>query len=103
AARHKDSTRRGGAKGLSERRIVLTHALRASLLPIVSFSGPAIAFLVTGTVVGESIFSVPGLGRYFMDAANNRGSLLILGIPAFGAVSLMIANLAVDVIYAFVD
>jgi len=69
----------------------------------VSFSGPAIAFLVTGTVVVESIFSVPGLGRYFIDAANNRDYFLILGITAFGAVSLMIANLAVDVIYALVD
>jgi oligopeptide transport system permease protein len=98
-----DYIRTARAKGLSERRIVLTHALRASLLPIVSFSGPAIAFLVTGTVVVESIFSVPGLGRYFIDAANNRDYFLILGITAFGAVSLMIANLAVDVIYAFVD
>ena len=68
-----------------------------------SFSGPAIAFLVTGTVVVESIFSVPGLGRYFIDAANNRDYFLILGITAFGAVALMIANLAVDVIYALVD
>jgi oligopeptide transport system permease protein len=98
-----DYIRTARAKGLSERRIVLTHALRASLLPIVSFSGPAIAFLVTGTVVVESIFSVPGLGRYFIDAANNRDYFLILGITAFGAVSLMIANLAVDVIYAFID
>ncbi len=98
-----DYIRTARAKGLSERRIVLDHALRASLLPVVSFSGPAIAFLVTGTVVVESVFSVPGLGRYFIDAANNRDYFLILGITAFGALSLMIANLAVDVLYAILD
>ena len=58
---------------------------------------------MTGTVVVESVFSVPGLGRYFIDAANNRDYFLILGITAFGALSLMIANLVVDVLYAFLD
>ena len=62
------------AKGLSERRVVLGHALRGGLLPVVSFTGPALAFLISGTIVVETIFSVPGLGRYFIDAANNRGS-----------------------------
>jgi len=98
-----DYIRTARAKGLSESHIVMRHALRTSLLPIVSFSGPAIAFLITGTVVVETVFSVPGLGRYFIDAANNRDYFLILGITAFGAVSLMIANLCVDVIYAFLD
>ena len=98
-----DYIRTARAKGLSESRVVLGHALRASLLPVVSFSGPAIAFLVTGTVVVESVFSVPGLGRYFIDAANNRDYFLILGITAFGALSLMLANLVVDVLYAFLD
>jgi len=102
-ALQQDYIRTARAKGLSESQIVIRHALRASLLPIVSFSGPAIAFLITGTVVVESIFSVPGLGRYFIDAANNRDYFLILGISAFGAVSLMLANLIVDVLYAFLD
>jgi oligopeptide transport system permease protein len=98
-----DYIRTARAKGLSERRILLQHALRASLLPVVSFSGPALAFLVTGTVVVETVFSIPGLGRYFIDAANNRDYFLILGITTFGALSLMIANLAVDVIYVLLD
>jgi oligopeptide transport system permease protein len=91
------------AKGLGEGRILLRHALRPSLLPIVSFSGPALAFLITGTAVVESVFSVPGLGRYFIDAANNRDYFLILGITAFAALSLTLANLVVDVVYALVD
>ena len=98
-----DYIRTARAKGLKELHVVVRHALRASLMPVVSFSGPAIAFLITGTVVVESIFSVPGLGRYFIDAANNRDYFLILGITAFGAVSLMIANLIVDILYAFLD
>lgn len=102
-ALQQDYIRTARAKGLSETHILIRHALRASLLPIVSFSGPAIAFLITGTVVVESIFSVPGLGRYFIDAANNRDYFLILGISAFAAVSLMLANLIVDVLYALLD
>jgi oligopeptide transport system permease protein len=98
-----DYIRTARAKGLSDTYVLVRHALRASLLPIVSFSGPAIAFLVTGTVVVETVFAVPGLGRYFIDAANNRDYFLILGITAFGAISLMIANLIVDVLYAVLD
>jgi oligopeptide transport system permease protein len=98
-----DYIRTARAKGLGEFRILLRHALRPSLLPIVSFSGPALAFLITGTVVVESVFSVPGLGRYFIDAANNRDYFLILGITAFAALSLTLANLVVDLVYAFVD
>ena len=70
---------------------------------MVSFSGPAIAFLITGTVVVERIFSIPGLGGYFIDAANNRDHFLILGLTAFGAISLMLANLLVDMAYAWLD
>jgi oligopeptide transport system permease protein len=91
------------AKGLSERRIVLRHALRGGLLPVVSYSGPALAELLAGAIVVESIFAVPGLGRYFVDAANNRDYFLLLGITAFFAVALMVCSLLVDVAYAYLD
>jgi oligopeptide transport system permease protein len=100
---HQDYVRTARAKGLPEWRVVLVHALRGGILPVVSFSGPAIAFLITGTVVVERIFSIPGLGGYFIDAANNRDHFLILGLTAFGAISLMIANLLVDMAYAWLD
>ena len=100
---HQDYIRTARAKGLSEWRVVLVHALRGGILPVVSFSGPAIAFLITGTVVVERIFSIPGLGGYFIDAANNRDHFLILGLTAFGAISLMLANLLVDMAYAWLD
>lgn len=98
-----DYIRTARAKGLPESRVVLVHALRGGILPVVSFSGPALAFLITGTVVVERIFSIPGLGGYFIDAANNRDHFLILGLTAFGAIALMIANLLVDVLYAELD
>jgi oligopeptide transport system permease protein len=98
-----DYIRTARAKGLSEWRVVLGHALRGGLLPVVSFTGPALAFLVSGTIVVETIFSVPGLGRYFVDAALNRDHFLLLGITAFIAVSLMVFNLLVDVAYAYID
>ncbi len=98
-----DYIRTARAKGLSERRVVLGHALRGGLLPVISFTGPALAFLISGTIVVETIFSVPGLGRYFIDAANNRDHFLLLGITAFVAVSLMIFNLLVNIAYAWID
>jgi oligopeptide transport system permease protein len=98
-----DYIRTARAKGLPEWRVVLVHALRGGILPVVSFSGPALAFLITGTVVVERVFSIPGLGGYFVDAANNRDHFLILGLTAFGAIALMIANLLVDLAYAWLD
>jgi oligopeptide transport system permease protein len=98
-----DYIRTARAKGLSEWRVVTVHALRGAILPVVSFSGPALAFLITGTVVVERMFAIPGLGAYFIDAANNRDHFLILGLTAFGAIALMFANLAVDIAYAYID
>jgi oligopeptide transport system permease protein len=98
-----DYIRTARAKGLPEWRVVLGHALRGGLLPVVSFTGPALADLLAGTIVVETIFSVPGLGRYFIDAANNRDYFLLLGITAFFAITLMFCNLAVDIAYAYLD
>ena len=98
-----DYIRTARAKGLPEWRVVIGHALRGGLLPVVSFTGPALADLLAGTIVVETIFSVPGLGRYFIDAANNRDYFLLLGITAFFAIALMILNLLVDIAYAYLD
>lgn len=98
-----DFIRTARAKGLPERTVVLKHALRAALLPVVSFSGLAVADLVTGAVVVESIFAVPGLGHYFIDAANSRDYFLILGLTAFATIAVMLANLLADIAYTWVD
>ena len=98
-----DYIRTARAKGLSEMQVVIRHALRGGLMPVVSYTGPALAFLVTGTVVVERIFVLPGLGNYFIQASLNRDEPLILGIVAFVAITLLLMNLLVDVAYAYLD
>ena len=98
-----DYIRTARAKGLSEMQVVLRHALRGGLMPVVSYTGPALAFLVTGTVVVERIFILPGLGSYFIQASLNRDEPLILGIVAFVAIMLLTMNLLVDIAYAYLD
>ena len=91
------------AKGLPERTVVVRHALRGGLLPVVSFTGPALAFLITGTVVVERIFALPGLGNYFINANLNRDEPLIIGIVAFISIVILVFNLLVDIAYGFID
>lgn len=98
-----DYIRTARAKGLSERQVVFRHALRGGLLPVVSFSGPALAFLITGTVVVERVFSLPGLGNYFINACFNRDEPLIIGIVAFIAIAVLVFNLLVDISYGLID
>lgn len=98
-----DYIRTARAKGLSETQVVMRHALRGGLLPVVSYTGPALAFLLTGTVVVERIFALPGLGSYFLQAASNRDEPLIIGIVAFMAIVLLLMNLLVDIAYAYLD
>ncbi|MDQ2975686.1 MAG: ABC transporter permease subunit [Acidobacteriota bacterium] len=98
-----DYIRTARAKGLSETQVVIHHALRGGLLPVVSFTGPALAFLLTGTVVVERIFVLPGLGTYFINASLNRDEPLIIGIVAFIAITLLTMNLLVDIAYAYLD
>ena len=98
-----DYIRTARAKGLSETQVVVRHALRGGLMPVVSYTGPALAFLVTGTVVVERIFVLPGLGNYFIQASLNRDEPLILGIVAFVAITLLLMNLLVDIAYAYLD
>jgi oligopeptide transport system permease protein len=98
-----DYIRTARAKGLSESQVVIRHALRGGLMPVVSYTGPALAFLVTGTVVVERIFVLPGLGNYFIQASLNRDEPLIIGIVAFIAITLLLMNLLVDIAYAYLD
>src|SRR5258708_303910 len=98
-----DYIRTARAKGLSERAVVFRHALRGGLLPVVSFSGPALAFLITGTVVVERVFALPGVGNYFINACFNRDEPLIIGIVAFIAVAVLVFNLLVDISYGLID
>lgn len=98
-----DYIRTARAKGLSEKDVIIKHALRGGLMPVVSFTGPTLAFLLTGTVVVERIFSLPGLGNYFIQASLNRDEPLIIGIVAFIAITLLLMNLLVDIVYAYLD
>jgi oligopeptide transport system permease protein len=98
-----DYIRTARAKGLSEKDVVVRHALRGGLLPVVSFTGPALAILISGTVVVERIFAMPGLGNYFINANLNRDEPLIIGIVAFVSIVVLIFNLLVDIGYAFID
>jgi len=98
-----DYIRTARAKGLSERAVVIRHALRGGIMPVVSFTGPALALLLTGTVVVERIFALPGLGNYFIQASLNRDEPLILGIVAFISIILLLMNLLVDIAYAYLD
>ena len=94
---NQDYIRTARAKGASETRIVLRHALRGGLLPVVSFLGPAIAGILTGSFVIETIFQIPGLGREFVNSAFNRDYTLVLGTVILYAGLIVLLNLAADV------
>jgi oligopeptide transport system permease protein len=90
------------AQGLSSLTIV-SHALRSALLPVVSYLGPAAAAVLTGSVVVETTFGLPGVGRYFVEGALNRDYTLVMGTVVMVAVFVMAFNLAVDIAYALLD
>jgi oligopeptide transport system permease protein len=98
-----DYIRTARAKGLSERLVIWRHMLRGGLLPVVSYLGPAIASMLTGSVVVEKIFNIPGIGPYFVDAAFNRDYFLVMGIVVLYAFFLLVMNLLVDVAYGLLD
>ncbi len=91
------------AKGLSEREVVLKHALPAAILPLVSYVGPAMARVMTGSLVIERIFGLPGMGSYFVDGAINRDYTLVMGALIIYATLIVIFNLIADVLYALLD
>jgi oligopeptide transport system permease protein len=92
-----DYIRTARAKGASELRVVLVHALRGGLLPVVTFLGPAIAGILTGSFVIETIFQIPGLGREFVNSAFNRDYTMILGTVILYASLIVVLNLAADI------
>ncbi|BAO43708.1 oligopeptide ABC transporter permease OppB [Thiolapillus brandeum] len=91
------------AKGLPERVVILRHALKPALLPVVSFLGPATAAVITGSVVIEQIFGIPGLGRYFVQGALNRDYTLVMGVVVFYGALIILFNFIVDLVYALLD
>jgi oligopeptide transport system permease protein len=100
---NQDFIRTAKAKGASHFRIVITHALRGGLLPVVSFLGPAIAGLITGSFVVETIFQIPGLGGFFVTSAFNRDQTLVMGITLFYATLILSLNLVVDVVQVWLN
>ena len=91
------------AKGLSDSRIVLGHALRAASLPLVSYLGPALAAVLTGSLVVEQIFGLPGIGRYFVQGALNRDYTLVMGVVICYAALIILLNFLADIAYAVLD
>ncbi len=91
------------AKGLPMRLILFRHALPAALVPVVSFLGPATAGIITGSVVIETIFGIPGLGRYFVQGALNRDYTLVMGVVLFYGLLIVVFNFIVDLLYAWLD
>lgn len=98
-----DFIRTARAKGLSEGAVILRHALPSAVLPVVSYLGPAAAGALTGSVIVETIFGVPGIGRYFVTSALNRDYTMVLGTVLFYSGLLIAFNLVVDVLYAYLD
>ncbi|GAB4191515.1 MAG: oligopeptide ABC transporter permease OppB [Wenzhouxiangellaceae bacterium] len=100
---HSNFIRTARAKGLSERQVILRHALKPAALPVISFLGPAIAGVLTGSVVVERIFTVPGLGSHFVQGALNRDYTVVLGVVVFYGMLIIVLNFIVDLIYAWLD
>lgn len=98
-----DYIRTARAKGLDERTVLLKHGLRGGIIPVVSYTGPALAHLLAGTVVVERVFAIPGLGNIFIQSVFNRDEPLTLGIVAFLSILVMVFNLIVDISYGFLD
>jgi len=98
-----DSVRTARAYGLPARVVVVVHALRAAILPVVTYLAPAAANVLTGSVVIETIFAIPGVGRYFVTAALNRDYTLVMGTVVLIAVFIIVFNLMVDLVYAALD
>lgn len=98
-----DYIRTARAKGLRERAVIVGHALRNSIIPVVTILGPLFAAVVTGTFVVEQIFGIPGMGTHFISSVGNRDYPVVMGTALTYAVLLVIANLVVDITYAWID
>lgn len=100
---HSNFIRSARAKGLPESVVIRRHALRPALLPVISFLGPATAGMISGSVIIERVFSIPGLGSYFVQGALNRDYSLVMGVVIFYGVLIILLNFLVDLIYAWLN
>jgi peptide/nickel transport system permease protein len=100
---NEDYIRTARAKGLSERRVVFRHGLRAALTPVVTMAGMDVGLLLGGAILTETVFNIPGVGRYAYDAIINADLPAIEGTVLFGAFFIIVANIVVDLLYAFID
>lgn len=91
------------AKGISEFKIIMRHALKPAFLPVLSYLGPATAAVITGSVVIEKIFGIPGLGRFFVQGALNRDYTLVMGVVVFYGILIIVFNFIVDLLYGALD
>ena len=98
-----DYVRTARAKGLSRNRVVYKHALKNALLPIVTYVGPLVAALLTGSFIVEKIFSIPGMGREMVSAIGNRDYIMILGLTSFFSCILIVTYIVVDILYVLID
>ena len=98
-----DFIRTARAKGLAQSQVIYRHALKVAILPVVSFLGPLAANLLTGSIVVETIFQIPGAGGFFINSIQNRDVFLLLGIPIVYCTLLVLLNLVVDVAYTWLD
>ena len=103
SAMSSDFVRNARAQGLSTLSVVRYHAIKPAMLPLLSYMGPAIAGVLTGSVVVEEVFGIPGVGQFFIRGALNRDYTLVLGITVFYAALVILLNLAVDLLYGFLD
>ena len=99
----KDFIRTARAKGLSPLIILFRHALGNAILPVITYIGPLTASLLTGSFVVETIFAIPGLGRYFVTSIYNRDYTVVLGITIFFSALIVLFNLIIDLIYPVID
>ena len=100
---HTNYIRTARAKGLPEIVTVTRHAIRAAILPVVSYLGPAIAMIITGSVVVEQIFGIPGIGRYFVQGSLNRDYNMVMGVTIFYGALIILCNLFTDLLYGLLD
>ncbi len=100
---HSNYVRTARAKGLPTRVIIARHVMPAALMPLVSYLGPAIAGLLTGSLIVEQIFGIPGIGRYFVSGAINRDYTLVMGVVIYYATFVILLNLLADILYGVLD
>ncbi len=99
----KDYIRTAHSKGVGERAVVTRHMIRNALIPVVTILGPILAFLVTGSFIIESIFGIPGIGRYFITSISQKDYGVLMAMTMLYAFAIAFLNLVVDVLYAYID